>query len=165
MNSDMKGIQNIPPKWVFVLQTIWKKLNSKEIGIVDAIMICLTIVSLMILHWTEEATLGMLLWRWVFMLPILLLTAMLSQNYDQYNEKFTYAWIIITMNITLAEKERLLKRHLNSITTVWSKYHRQFQKIVEGKEDVSTKGVMFSTLFNDILDGKISATQGIYITA
>lgn len=160
----MNGDMYIPPRWVMFLQRTWKRLDSKEIGLVDVFIICLTASTLMILHYTQQPTLWMLLWRWLFMLPLMFITALLSNNYDKYNEKFTYAYLIITSGLSVDDKIKALKSHLNTISSNWNKYHRQFQIIVEGNQDLGKKMALLSDLITQILTGKITLPQIIYIT-
>ena len=144
---------------------LYKRLTTKEIGFVDVIIICFTAISLMIINATSAPTIAMLLWRWVFMLPVLCITALISNNYETINEKITYAYVIITSNLEYADKKRALSNHLNLITSSWRKYYRKYEKIVNGNNKFSKKTALLYDLAYEIVNGKVTFPQIIYIMA
>lgn len=141
---------------------LFRRLFSKQIGFSDVIVICITAISLMVLHNTADSG-WLVIWRWVFMLPLLCLTALISNDYDNINNKFTYAWVILTSKLPIDDKYLALKSQLNLIVDKWVTYNRKFQFIVNGDLSADKKAAAITDLIFEIFNGKITVPQGIYI--
>lgn len=139
-----------------------KRLFSKQIGFSDVLVICITAISLMVLHNTAD-TGFLVIWRWVFMLPLLCLTALVSNDYENINNKFTYAWVILMSKLPIDEKYKAIKSQLGLIVDKWVVYNRKFQYIVNGDEKYDKKIRKITDLVFEIIDGRITVPQGIYI--
>ena len=159
---NLNNNEYITPRIISSLERAWKRISSKEMGFMDVIVICLTAVSLMVLHWTASATIWMLLWRWVFMLPIMFITALISNDYENLNAKFTYAWVIMTSALPFDDKTRALRNHLGLVVGNWNKYKRQFDKIVKAKSGAQQTALILNVL-GQIIKGHITFPQIIYI--
>ena len=151
-------------RYILIAIWLWKKFSSKELKFIDVIVICLTTISLMVLHWTTTDNIWLLLWRWALMLPIMYITALVSHNYESYNEQFNYAYEIIMSNLPIEKKYSALKNHIGTITSAWDKYWREFEEIVNGGGSPVKKTEKVLELIHRVTKGGITLPKIIYIS-
>lgn len=151
-------------RYILIAIWLWKKFSSKELKFIDVVVICLTTISLMVLHWTTTDNIWLLLWRWALMLPIMYITALVSHNYESYNEQFNYAYEIIMCDLSIEKKYDALKNHIGTITSAWDKYWKEFQAIVNGGTDPIKKTEKVLKLIHRVTKGGITLPKIIYIS-
>lgn len=150
-------------KFIIFMVILWRKLVKREIGFTDVVIIIITILSLTILRLTDIPSIGMLLWRFVFLFPLMCILALINNNHEKYNERFRYMFDIMTSSLPIDDKAKAIKSELKKITSLWGRYNKAYKQIVEGDTSLLTKTTQVWSLGMRIVKGHITVPQGIYI--
>ncbi len=143
---------------------VWlKRAASKKIGYTELLIIIATALSLSLLHIPENVSIGLIIYRFGVMLPILCIRALLSNEHRGVEDKLQYTKSVAISNMPINTKKDIIKRNLEATVSRWVRYWREFQAIVLSDYSVYKKWNRIKALGKKIREGEITLPRLILI--
>lgn len=145
---------------------VWlKRAGSKKIGVTELLIITATALSLSLLHIpkSEDVSIGLIIYRFGIMLPLLCIRALLSNNYAGIEDKMQYVGGVAVSKMPVDTKKDIIRRNLEAMVSRWVRYWREFQTIVLADYSVTKKWEKIKALAKKIREGEITWSRLILI--